>query len=75
VSSRNSVTSKTQTTTMKLSIEEQCRIWRALASYVEECETLAQDTSDKTLSVYYTGEMKDATELRNRFRAYEIQED
>ena len=74
MSSRN-VTSKQQDTTMKLSIEDKCRIWRALASYIEECRMMAQDADDETLSVYYNGEINDARELRNLFRAHQFKEE
>ena len=60
---------------MKLSVADKSRIWMALASYVEECQSLAEDTDEENVSIYYTGEIKDAIELRSRIRAYQFQEE
>lgn len=60
---------------MKLNVADKSRIWMALASYVEECQSLAEAADEENVSVYYAGEIKDAIELRNRFRACQFQEE
>lgn len=55
---------------MKLSVADKNRIWMALASYVEECQNLAEIADEENVITYYAGEIKDAIELRNRFCAY-----
>lgn len=60
---------------MKLTIAEKCRVWMALASYIEECHSLAEAADEENVSSYYVGEVKDATELRKRFRACQFQEE
>lgn len=54
---------------MKLSIVDKSCIWMALASYVEECQTLAEVAEEENVITYYARERKEAIELRKRFRA------
>jgi hypothetical protein len=52
---------------LKLSQEDKGRIWRALASYVYECEELANYNEDPSLVSYFREEVKNAKDLRDLF--------
>jgi hypothetical protein len=52
---------------MHLTMEDRNRIWRALASYVQECETLATE-SETDSSDYYQSEIEKTRLLRAQIR-------
>ena len=52
---------------MHLNMEDRDRIWRALASYLEECETLATE-SESDASNYYRAEIEESRVLRARIK-------
>jgi len=48
---------------MNLTREDQIRIWKALASYISECEALKESDNAE----FYEVEIQETKELRKRF--------
>lgn len=49
---------------METTIADKERLWRALASYIEECRLLATEYQDDDLKQYYTQEVSESYRFR-----------
>lgn len=56
---------------MNLNHDDRHRIWKALATYIDECESLAQDADDPEIADYYRIEIEECRLLRAEFKVRE----
>lgn len=56
---------------MNLNTDDKQRLWKALASYIDECRTLSEHQDEPELASYYQVEMEEAHELRSRLNIHE----
>lgn len=56
---------------MNLSHDDRQRLWRALASYIDECRTLSEHQDEPEFVSYCQVEIEEARELRSRLNIRE----
>lgn len=53
---------------MNLNHDDRQRLWKALASYIEECRSLSEKIEEPELAEHYQAEADEAHELRTRIK-------
>lgn len=56
---------------MNLNHDDRQRVWKALASYIDECKLLAERSDEPELTEFYQVEIAEAHDLRSRLNGRE----